>query len=63
MSLDPKSEAWLQRVVDEAKPLSQRQQDLISAAFRGAFDSTGTGMRLAGAGGHRSPGDDEAAGA
>lgn len=37
MTLDPASEAWVQRVVDAAPPLSQQQQDLIAAAFAGSF--------------------------
>jgi hypothetical protein len=41
VTLDPKSEAWVQRLVDQAKPLSQRQQDLIAAAFRGALKAPG----------------------
>jgi hypothetical protein len=44
VTLDPKFEAWVQRLVDQAKPLSQRQQDLIAAAFRGAFKPPGDGQ-------------------
>jgi hypothetical protein len=45
MTLDAKSEAWVRRVVEQAPPLSQRQQDLIAAAFRGAIKAPGDGQR------------------
>jgi hypothetical protein len=44
MTLDAKSEAWVRRVVEQAPPLSQRQQDLIAAAFRGAIKPPGDGQ-------------------
>ncbi|WP_273736561.1 hypothetical protein [Mycolicibacterium septicum] len=31
--LDPETEAWLDRLVDEAPPLSPAQEAIISAAF------------------------------
>lgn len=37
MTLDPKSQAAVKRNVDAAPPLSQKQRDLIAAAFRGAL--------------------------
>jgi hypothetical protein len=37
MTLDPKSEAWVQRLVEQAPPLSERQKDIIAACFRGAL--------------------------
>lgn len=36
-TLDPKCEDWVRRLVAAAPPLSQRQQDIIAAAFSGAF--------------------------
>jgi hypothetical protein len=37
MTLDPQCEAWVQRLVEQAPPLSHRQQDLIASVFRGAI--------------------------
>jgi hypothetical protein len=37
VSLDPKSEAAVKRWVAQAPPLSQKQQDIVAAAFRGAL--------------------------
>jgi hypothetical protein len=37
MTLDAKTEATVQRWVDEAPPLSERQQDLIATAFHDAL--------------------------
>lgn len=37
MTLTPKDEAWLQRLLEKAPPLSERQRDIIAAAFHGAF--------------------------
>jgi hypothetical protein len=36
MTLDAKTEEWVQRLVEQAPPLSQKQQDLIAACFQGA---------------------------
>ncbi len=37
MALDPKSEAAVARWVEAAPPLSEKQRDLIAAAFAGAL--------------------------
>lgn len=36
-TLDPRCEAWVQRVVERAPELSEKQKDTISAAFDGAI--------------------------
>ncbi len=39
MTLDPKSEAAVQRWVGAAPPLSEKQKDIISAVFAGALEA------------------------
>ena len=41
MTLDPRCEAWLDRCLAQATPLTERQQDAIAAAFNGAIKLNG----------------------
>jgi hypothetical protein len=43
MTLDAKSEAWLDRLLEQAPPLSEKQKDTIAACFRGSFTAPGDG--------------------
>jgi hypothetical protein len=36
--MDAKTEAYLTRLVEQAPPLSEHQQDVIAACFRDAFE-------------------------
>jgi hypothetical protein len=45
MALDPKCEAWVQRLVEQAPPLSERQRDLIAATFAGAITADSRATR------------------
>ena len=45
MTLDAKCKAAVQRWVDAAPPLSERQKDIIAACFRGAIPKPKGGKR------------------
>jgi hypothetical protein len=48
VSLDPKSQRAVERWVAQAPPLSQKQQDVIASAFRGALKRPKAGAEAQG---------------
>lgn len=48
-TFDAATENWLDRLLEKAPPLSQRQQDVIAAVFRGEITEKPARARKAGA--------------